>query len=201
MRKSIHNDANNSVSFQCSCAYRLTINTHLIWTLRPIRSFMTLTCHRRRILRPACCSRAGPQPGSTPGSPDPSPSTCCTAELHRSVLATLCSSHHHKLVFSDCKHTDSSYMSLCRSSSRPDFKLFISQAMSFPYLTVLLILQTKIWKVLRTTIPCPSSFLSTPVILFSRGVVQRGFCVGISHEKWKTHSNSKAKRTRIANGA
>jgi len=39
---------------------------------------MTLTCHRRRILRPTCCSRAGPQPGSTPGSPDPSPSTCCT---------------------------------------------------------------------------------------------------------------------------
>jgi hypothetical protein len=104
---------------------------------------MTLTCHRRRILRPACCSRAGPQPGSTPGSPDPSPSTCCTAELHRSVLSTLSSSHHHKLVFSDCKHTDSSYMSLCRSSSRPDFKIFISQAMSFPYLTVLLILLTK----------------------------------------------------------
>jgi hypothetical protein len=39
---------------------------------------MSLTCHRRRILRPACYSRAGPQPGSTPGSPDPSPSTCCT---------------------------------------------------------------------------------------------------------------------------
>lgn len=113
------------------------------------------------------------------------------AELHRSVLATLRSSHHHKLVFSDCKHTDSSYMSLCRSSSRPDFKLSMSQAMSFPYLIVLLILQTKKLESFYNY-DSKSIFLSLIACDFILSLCSSAWflCGGISYEKRKTHFKS-----------
>lgn len=62
-------------------------HAHLDFTvIRIHEKNRSLTCHRRRSLRPGCCSTGGLQQGSTPGSPDPSLSTCCTGRPRYTVF-------------------------------------------------------------------------------------------------------------------